>query len=212
MKIANDRQTGKVLAGLVAAMACCMTLVLCSCGSNPENQSQQTPTTAADTSAARSAGADLAGSFDASTGAQSIASVDDMPNAEVRFGTNGESFTYIPEKNDSALFLMRNITSAGRNLPIYTYEGYEGDDVMQYYDVPARFDAPSNPTRITSEKAGEVYLSDPNRIMLFFEDANMEGKFTYIGAIADVSGLADAVRNNPTVPGYSNKIISVSYE
>lgn len=44
-------------------------------------------------------------------------------------------------------------------------------DVMQYYDVSSRYDIPSNPETVTSEKAGEVYYSDPNRIVLFYHDA-----------------------------------------
>ena len=212
MKTANDRRIGKAWMGFLAIMTCCIALTLCACSSQ-ENQGQQTSTTAADTPAARSNGAELAGGGSGTAaGTQSIAGVDAMPNVEVRFGASGEPFTFVPDKNDTALFLLRNITDAGRNLPIYNYEGYEGDGVMQYYDVPSRLNIPSNPAWIVSEEAGDVYLSDPNRIMLFFEDANIEGEFTYVGKIADVSGLADAVRDNPTVPGYSNKIISVSYE
>ena len=82
---------------------------------------------------------------------------------------------------------------------------------MQYYDVPSRYDIPSNPVRTTSEQAGEVYLSGTDRVILFYRDAQVEGDFTYVGRIDDASGLAEAVVENPVVQGYSNKIISVAY-
>lgn len=185
----------------------CTAMMLGGCSQQAEEQEQGAPTTATKTRAAQTAGTDMTGSD-----AQEVPSMDEMPQVEVRFGTSGTPFLFAPEKNETSLYLVRNITSSGRNLPIYSYEGYEGDDVMQYYDVPSRFDVPSEPSRVTSEKAGEVYLSAPNRVMLFFEDAQMEGEFTYLGRIEDTTGLANAVRDNPTVPGYSNKIIAVSYD
>ncbi|MBR1422737.1 MAG: hypothetical protein IJ571_04765 [Ruminococcus sp.] len=36
---------------------------------------------------------------------------------------------------------------------------------------------PSAPEYIAAEKSGEVYYSSPNRIMLFFGDAEKEGDF-----------------------------------
>lgn len=203
--IGGRKRAAKALA--LIATALCFALMLSGCGTDASQQRQETPTTAAETPAAQAARTDMS-----SSSSQEIESLEDMPDVTVRFGSSGKSFIFTPEGNETALYLVRNITSAGRNLPIYTYEDYEGADVMQYYDVPSRFDIPSSPTHVTSEKAGEVYLSAPNRIMLFYRDANMEGDLTYLGGIADIDGLADAVIDNPTVPGYSNKIISVAYE
>lgn len=189
--------------GLALALA---PFALAGCAGAPGEASSSEPTSAAQTGAAAVSGT--------STGAgatEAIASVDDMPNVAVRFGQGSEPFTFVPEKNDTALALVRNITASGRNLPIYTYEGFEGDDVMQYYDVPSRYDVPSNPQHVTAQQAGEVYLSDPNRVIVFYRDAQMEGDFTYVGRIENADGLADAVTGNPVVSGYTNKIISVSY-
>ena len=67
--------------------------------------------------------------------------------------------------------MIRNIGTGDKNLPIYNYEGYEGDDVFQYYDIPNRFEIPSSLETVTEEKSGEIYYSAPNRLILFFGDA-----------------------------------------
>ena len=41
---------------------------------------------------------------------------------------------------------------------------------MQYYDIPSHYEIPSEPEMVTAEKAGEVYYSEPNRIILFYQD------------------------------------------
>lgn len=198
----------------LAAGACALALagslaLLAGCAAQDDASTQGSgqATSAADTGAARASGTALG----TSSASSSIASVDDMPNATVRFGSGGQAFTFVPEANETALALMRNVTDAGRNLPIYTYEGFEGDDVMQYYDVPSRYEASADPQHVTSERAGEVYLSSPNRVILFYNDADIEGDFTYVGRIEDTAGLAEAVVGNPVVQGYTNKIVSISY-
>ena len=66
-------------------------------------------------------------------------------------------------------------------LPIYERDDDADYDLMQYYDVSSRYDIPSDPETVTSEKAGEVYYSDPNRIVLFYRDAEITGEYTRIG-------------------------------
>jgi len=41
---------------------------------------------------------------------------------------------------------------------------------MQFYDIPSKYEIPSDSKHITEEKAGEVYYSEPNRIVLFYKD------------------------------------------
>lgn len=135
----------------------------------------------------------------------------EIPNVEVTFGYDGLPYIATIENNETAIELVRNITSAGLNLPIYNYDDFEGYEYYQYYDIPSRYDIPSNPTHITEEKAGEIYYSEPNRVMIFYRDANIEGDFTKIGEIQNTEGLTDAVENNPVLEGWGNKIISVNY-
>lgn len=59
---------------------------------------------------------------------------------------------------------------------------------------------------VTSEKAGDVYYSEPNRIMLFYHDGEISGEYTLVGHF-------DAtVENNPVLEGWGNKIVSISSE
>lgn len=130
----------------------------------------------------------------------------------VSFGGSGQSYAMHPYDNDTAAELIRNISTSGINLPIYHYEGYEGDDVFQYYDIPSRFEISSAPETITEEKAGEIYYSEPNRLILFFGDAQIEGEYTKVGYIDDSEQFRNDVKNNPVVEGWGNLIIRVSLQ
>lgn len=97
---------------------------------------------------------------------------------EVRFGVEGEPFVLHLDDNPTAAKIAEEVGTAEWDLSIYHYDDYENYEVMQYYDIPERYDIPSNPKTITSEKAGEVYYSDPNRIVLFYHDAQVTGDYT----------------------------------
>lgn len=129
---------------------------------------------------------------------------------EVRFGREGEPFTMNLYDNDTARAISKYVGTSDWNLPIYHYDDYENYEVMQYYDIPSRYDIPSDPETITSEKAGEVFYSAPNRIVLFFHDANVTGEYTRLGYFDASDEFIAAVENNPVVEGWSNKIVSIS--
>lgn len=134
-----------------------------------------------------------------------------IPNVEITFGYDGKSFTAEMENNETAIELVRNITTSGRNLPIYNYDNFEGYEYMQYYDIPTRYKIPSNPQTVTNAKSGELYYSTPNRIILFYQDAQVNENYTKIGEIKDKNGLKEAVEGNPVLEGWGNKIISINY-
>lgn len=52
---------------------------------------------------------------------------------------------------------------------------------MQYYDIPSRYEIPSNAETVSEEAAGTVYYSEPNRIVLFYQDAQIPGEYTPVG-------------------------------
>lgn len=137
------------------------------------------------------------------TGCSKAADTSGMPDTD-----NENAIT--TEASDTAAELIRNIDTAGINLPIYHYEGYEGDDVFQYYDIPSRFEIPSALETITEEKAGEIYYSAPNRLILFYGDAQIEGEYTKVGYIDDLEQFRNDVKNNPIVEGWGNLIIRVT--
>lgn len=132
-----------------------------------------------------------------------------IPELSVSFGREGTPFTMNLYDNDTARAISRYVGTSDWNLPIYHYDDYENYEVMQYYDIPDRYDIPSNPETITSEKAGEVYYSKPNRIVLFYQDANITGEYTKLGYFDATGDFVSAVENNPVVEGWSNKIISI---
>lgn len=134
----------------------------------------------------------------------------DVKELEVQFGDDGTPFIMHLYDNDTAAAIVRHVGTANWRLPIYHYDDYDNWEVMQYYDIPSRYDIPSNPETITSEKAGEVYYSEPNRIVLFYKDAEVSGEYTKVGYFDFTEEFQSAVENNPTVPGWSNKLVLIN--
>ena len=81
---------------------------------------------------------------------------------------------------------------------------------MQYYDIPSRYEIPSGAETVTSVKAGDVYYSEPNRIILFYHDAEVTGEYTKVGTIDATDEFVKAVEENPVLEGWSNKIVLIS--
>ena len=129
---------------------------------------------------------------------------------EVCFGDGGKPFILHLYDNDTAAAIARHVGTANWRLPIYHYNDYENWEVMQYYDIPSRYDIPSNPEVSTSQKAGEVYYSAPNRIVLFFGDAQVHGEYTKIGYFDNTKEFKTAVESNPVLEGWGNKIVLIN--
>lgn len=128
----------------------------------------------------------------------------------VRFGDNGAPFTMYLEDNDTAAAIARHVGTADWRLPIYRYDDYEGWEFFQYYDIPDRYEIPSNAETVTAEKAGEVYYSEPNRIILFYQDAGIPGEYTLVGHFENTEEFVSAVEDNPVLEGWGNKIVNIS--
>lgn len=128
---------------------------------------------------------------------------------EVCFGDGANAFILHLYDNDTAAAIARHVGTADWRLPIYHYDDYDNWEVMQYYDVPSRYDIPSNPETITAESAGEVYYSEPNRIILFYGDANVTGEYTRVGYFDFTEEFKLAVENNPVLEGWGNKIVLI---
>lgn len=128
----------------------------------------------------------------------------------VRFGDDGDPFIMHLYDNDTSEAIARHVGTADWRLPIYNYEGYENWEVMQYYDIPSRYEIPSNPETITEETAGNVYYSEPNRIILFYGDAEVTGEYTPVGYFDNTEEFRSAVEDNPVLEGWGNKIVQIS--
>lgn len=126
----------------------------------------------------------------------------------LRFG-GGEEFTINMYDNDTANKIAEYVGTAAWQLPIYHYDDYDGWESFQYYDIPSRYDIPDGSQSVASQKAGAVYYSHPNRIILFYQDANISTEYTPVGYIDFSQDLVDAVENNPVVEGWSNKLVFI---
>ena len=129
-------------------------------------------------------------------------------NLTLRFG-GGEEFAIHMYDNDTANKIAEYVGTASWQLPIYHFDDYDGWESFQYYDIPSRYDIPDGAQSVTSEKAGAVYYSHPNRIILFYQDANISTEYTPVGYIDFSQDLVDAVENNPVVQGWGNKLVFI---
>ncbi len=177
-------------------LAVVLMLALTACGDNKEAQDLPTP----------EATGSVSGDVQASDPPQEDTQAELL---YARFGGE-EAYPLYLEDNQTAKDIANHVGTADWNLPIYHYDDFEGSDVMQYYDIPSRYEITNLSETVTEEKAGEVYYSEPNRIILFYGDATVEGDYTLVGHFDATEEFINAVVNNPVVEGWGNKIISIS--
>lgn len=127
----------------------------------------------------------------------------------VNFGDSAY-FTMHLYDNDTAKAIARHVGTEDWQLPIYHYNDYENWEIMQYYDVPSRYNIPSDPQNITEEKAGTVYYSKPNRIVLYYGDGEVSAEYTPVGYFDVNDTFINAIENNPVLQGWGNKLIHIS--
>lgn len=128
----------------------------------------------------------------------------------VYFGDDGAPFTMHLYDNSTAAAIASYVGTADWRLPIYNYDGYDNWEVMQYYDLPSRYEIPSNTETVTAEKVGEVFYSEPNRIVLFYGDGEVTGEYSRVGYFEATEEFVSAVQNNPVLEGWGNKIVLIT--
>lgn len=177
------------------------------CGSSSDDRNMDKSSDTPKLTTENSSGTNLG--TDSDTGDESESSVA-ATELTVSFGDDGAPFVLHLYDNDTARAIARHVGTADWRLPIYHYDDYENWEVMQYYDIPSRYEIPSAPETITEETAGTVYYSEPNRIILFYGDAEMTGEYTPVGYFDNTGGFRSAVENNPVLEGWGNKIVLIS--
>lgn len=128
---------------------------------------------------------------------------------EVCFGDDGEPFILHLYDNDTAAAIAHHVGTASWRLPIYHYDDYDNWESMQYYDIPSRYEIPSDAKTVISAKGGEVYYSEPNRIVLFYHDAEISAEYTKVGYFDYTDEFVAAVENNPVLEGWDTKMVLI---
>ncbi len=128
---------------------------------------------------------------------------------EVCFGDDGEPFTMHLYDNSTAEAIVKHVGTADWRLPIYHFDDYDNWESFQYYDVPSRYEIPSNAETVTSAKGGDVFYSEPNRIVMFYHDAEISAEYTKVGYFDYTDEFVSAVENNPVLEGWGNKIVLI---
>ena len=119
---------------------------------------------------------------------------------------NGSSFAMRLEDNSTAAAIAGYVGTTEWRLPVYSYDE---SDVMEYYDIPSRYEIPDNSESVTEAHAGDVFYSDPNRIVLYYQDAGINEQYTRIGTFDATEEFVDAVVNNPVLEGWGNQIVII---
>lgn len=146
------------------------------------------------------------------TASQSSEEDDNVPSSNateltVQFGDSGDSFVMHLEDNSTAAAIAGYVGTTEWRLPVYSYDE---SDVMEYYDIPSRYEIPDNSETVTEAHAGDVFYSDPNRIVLYYHDAEINEQYTRIGTFDATEEFVDAVENNPVLEGWGNQIVVIS--
>lgn len=146
------------------------------------------------------------------TASQSSEEDDNIPSSNateltVQFGDSGDSFVMHLEDNSTAAAIAGYVGTTEWRLPVYSYDE---SDVMEYYDIPSRYEIPDNSETVTEAHAGDVFYSDPNRIVLYYHDAETNEQYTRIGTFDATEEFVDAVENNPVLEGWGNQIVVIS--
>lgn len=147
---------------------------------------------------------------ESSSGKTSGAAQEVASELSVQFGDNGQAFMMQLEQNETAQTIARYVGTSDWRLPIYEDDATADYDVLQYYDIPSHYEIPSNPETVTEVKAGEVYYSDPNRIVLFYHDAEVSQEYTKVGNFDATQEFVTAVEENPVLEGWGNKIVLIT--
>lgn len=193
-KVDNDMKKN-IIAILGAALL--MSAALTGCASAVDEDNQTAPAQQTETAAPSADAQADEGSFGEASG----------ETLTERFGARGEAYTLHLLDNTTAEAIAAHVGSASWNLPIYSYDE---SDVMEYYDIPRRYDIPDNSQRVTQAHAGDVFYSDPNRIVLYYADAEIDELYTLIGTFEATPEFVDAVVNNPVLEGWGNQIVAIS--
>lgn len=186
-------------------------VMLSGCGQSDDREKQNTDRAASVSQEGPASNKDSVESADSQDESAGDAKETSGSELEVCFGDKGSPFMLQLYANDTAAAIERYVGTSDWRLPIYEDDEDADYDVMQYYDIPSRYDIPSAPEKVTSVKAGEVYYSDPNRIVLFYQDAEIsEEEYTPVGHFDATDEFVEAVKNNPVLEGWGNKIVLIT--
>lgn len=186
-------------------------VMLSGCGESDELEKQNTNSAASISEESSVSDKNSLDSIDTQNEKTDAASQNSETELEVRFGDEGSPFMLQLNGSDTAAAIARHVGTSDWRLPIYEDDEDANYDVLQYYDIPSSYEIPSNPEKVTSVKAGEVYYSDPNRIVLFYQDAEIpEEEYTPVGHFDVTDEFVEAVKNNPVLEGWGNKIVLIT--
>lgn len=186
-------------------------VMLSGCGESDELEKQNTNSAASISEESSVSDKNSLDSIDTQNEKTDAASQSSETELEVRFGDEGSPFILQLNGSATAAAIARHVGTSDWRLPIYEDDEDANYDVLQYYDIPSSYEIPSNPEKVTSVKAGEVYYSDPNRIVLFYQDAEIpEEEYTPVGHFDVTDEFVEAVKNNPVLEGWGNKIVLIT--
>ncbi len=204
-KKTTDTGAKSPVAVCAAAAALCLALTLAGCsqgeaGSGAEGDAAPAASAAstasdeaAEPSAAESASNEAGQASDETEQAPAAAeqasdaaeTSDALPVITLSF--NGAQYDLVMDDTATSRELLALVPSSRMALP----PSHDRDGVWKYYDMATGVS--EDPEPLESAQAGDVLLDGPDRLILVYEDAPLDGSYTHVGTIQDVDGLAAAL-------------------
>lgn len=110
---------------------------------------------------------------------------DEITNVEIN--VNNTNFLVNMDNTPTGKALMARLPSTSMRLPT----SYDQDGVLKYYDMPMNI--VSNPEKITNVSTGDLLMDGNDRLILYYQDAEINGEYTKVGKIENSDGLAEAL-------------------
>ncbi len=201
-KKTTDTGAKSPVAVCAAAAALCLALTLAGCsqgeaGSGAEGDAAPAASAASDEAAEPSAAEPASDEAepapdearqvpDAAAQASDAAEASDaLPVITLSF--NGAQYDLVMDDTATSRELLALVPSSRMALP----PSHDRDGVWKYYDMATGVS--EDPEPLESAQAGDVLLDGPDRLILVYEDAPLDGSYTHVGTIQDVDGLAAAL-------------------
>lgn len=105
----------------------------------------------------------------------------------VGIGVDGPVFNATLYDTDTSDYLISQIRGETMLLPL----SYDQEGVAKYYDMPQK--APEHAEQVESVRAGEILLDGGDRLIVYYQNTEVNGSYTKVGQIEDPAGFAQAV-------------------
>lgn len=108
--------------------------------------------------------------------------------ADVTIYLDGGNLDLVLESNATTAALLSELYTQPMHMP----PAYDMDSTYKYYDIPSRYLSALGivTDTVTSAKAGDVYITDEGRLIIYYKDASsISEKYSKVGTVIDTTDI-----------------------